>query len=126
MRKKVKVGILCVGETFYSDSTTYVKQAIYNTVCYENHHIKDASFGLGVKGSNKNCIIVLSDADYVEIDVSDLTFADINIGEEFRINVYTDTVYTKIRSYSGKCFALEKNIHMCFDMGETTVVERVK
>lgn len=122
MRKKVKIVTINVGESFYSDSTKYVKHRVYHNNCYDR--IQGAIFALGVDGSNKDCIVVFNNTSYVEIDCPDLTFADISVGQEFKVKTNQYCIYKKVRDEFGKYFALTSDF--IYHLLDATIVERVE
>lgn len=122
MKKKILISGINVGESFYSDSTKYVKHRVYHNSCYDR--IQGATFALGVEGSNKDCIVVFNNTSYVEIDCPDLTFADISIGQEFKVKTNQYCTYKKVRCESGKYFAITGNL--IYTLKDTDVVERVE
>ena len=128
MKKQIKIQDVKFQQHFFTthsngEVTEHIKYSALHRDCYPR--IKEACFGLGVSGPNKNHICVFEEYTLVDIKVPNPKYRDIGHNERFK---WMGNEYLKIDTLSeGKLlyFAINLNSGTIVDFSRDDEVERV-
>lgn len=117
MRKQVKLSDLEIGDKFslYSSTTNNHTKVNCTGLNLDYCHRNLCCFGLIY-----NTVIAIRGDKLVYIDAPDLTFKDLNIGDNF---IYNDAKYIKMKTEeSGIFLAIDLNLNTCYYMNNNSIV----